>query len=225
MQPQSHKKQRRREVWLGVITLLAAFSYVTSLLLDFNFVSPYATIQEDLAYLSNHLQNQQISVWAWLTTALMTFVAIPFYLLLFYKRIKVLPYANAVLLFGASLGFLMMGLTGLGLFHDLNNAVQKGIELADEQTRLELLTLFHDEQFYRRVGSSFLGTFVFGLGLTKIWIRRYPLVSSILLILSGPTMIYFNWTDPEHIIRTAAMACIVIGMTIFCVRLINKGME
>lgn len=225
MQLQSHKQQRRREVWMGLITLLAAFSYVTSLLLDFNFVSPYATIQEDLAYLSNHLQNQQISVWSWLITALLTFVAIPFYLLLFHKRIKVLPYLNALMLFCASLGFLMMGLTGLGLFHDLNTAVEKGIELADDQTRLELLTLFHDEQFYRRVGSSFLGTFVFGLGLTKFWIRRYPIVSSILLFLSGPTMIYFNWTDPEHIIRTAAMAGIVVGMTIFCVRLINKGME
>lgn len=225
MQLQSHKKQRRREVWMGLITLLAAFSYVASLLLDFNFVSPYATIQEDLAYLSNHLQNQQISVWSWLITAFMTFVAIPFYLLLFHKRIKVLPYVNTLMLFGASVGFLMMGLTGLGLFHDLNTAVQKGIELADEQTRLELLTLFHDEQFYRRVGSSFLGTFVFGLGLTKFWIKRYPIVSSILLFMSGPTMIYFNWTDPEHIIRTAAMAGIVVGMTIFCVRLINKGMD
>ena len=207
-----------------MITLLAAFSYVASLLLDFNFVSPYATLQEDLVYLSNHLQNHQISVWAWLITAFMTFVAIPFYLLLFHKRIKVLPYLNALMLLGASVGFLMMGLTGLGLFHDLTAAVQKGIELADEQTRLDLLSMFNDEQFYRRVGSSFLGTFVFGLGLTKFWLRRYPLVSSILLFLSGPTMIYFNWTDPEHIIRTAAMAGIVIGMTIFCVRLINKGM-
>lgn len=207
-----------------MITLLAAFSYVASLLLDFNFVSPYATLQEDLVYLSNHLQNHQISVWAWLITAFMTFVAIPFYLLLFHRRIKVLPYLNALMLLGASVGFLMMGLTGLGLFHDLTAAVQKGIELADEQTRLDLLSMFNDEQFYRRVGSSFLGTFVFGLGLTRFWLRRYPLVSSILLFLSGPTMIYFNWTDPEHIIRTAAMAGIVIGMTIFCVRLINKGM-
>lgn len=209
---------------MGLITLLAAFSYVASLLLDFNFVSPYATLQEDLVYLSNHLQNQQISVWAWLITSLLTFVAIPLYLLLFHKRIKVLPYLNALMLLGASGGFLMMGLTGLGLFHDLTAAVQKGIELADEQTRLDLLTMFNDEQFYRRVGSSFLGTFVFGLGLTRFWIKRYPLVSSILLFLAGPTMIYFNWTDPDHIIRTAAMACIVIGMTIFCVRLINKGM-
>ena len=210
---------------MGLITLLAAFSYVASLLLDFNFVSPYATIQEDLAYLSNHLQNQQISVWSWLITAIMTFVAIPFYLLLFHKRIKVLPYLNALMLLGASGGFLMMGLTGLGLFHELTAVVQKGIVLADEQTRLDLLTMFHDEQFYRRVGSSFLGTFVFGLGLTKFWIKRYPLVSSILLFLAGPTMIYFNWHDPEHIIRTAAMAGIVVGMTIFCVRLINKGMQ
>jgi hypothetical protein len=38
-------------------------------------------------------------------------------------------------------------------------------------------------------------------------------------------MIYFNWHDPDHLIRTAAMAGIVIGMTIFCVRLINKGFQ
>jgi hypothetical protein len=209
---------------MGLITLLAAFSYVASLLLDFNFVSPYTTLQEDLVYLSNHLQNQQISVWAWLITSFMTFLANPFYLVLFHKRIKVLPYLNALMLLGASAGFLMMGLTGLGFFNDLTTVVQKGIEVADEQTKLDLLRMFNDEQFYRRVGSSFLGTFVFGLGLTRIWVKRYPMVSSILLCISGPTMIYFNWTNPDHIIRTAAMAGIMIGMSIFCVRLINKGL-
>jgi len=210
---------------MGLITLLAGFSYVASLLLDFNFVSPYATIQEDLAYLSNHLQNQQISAWAWLITATMTFVAIPLYLILFHRMIKVLPWLNALMLIGASGGFLMMGLTGLELFHDLSTVAQNGIEMADEQTRLDLLALFHDEQFYRYVGSSFLGIFVFVLGLSKIWIRRYPLASSILLCISGPVMIYFNWNDPDHIIRTAAMAGIVIGTAIFCVRIINKGIE
>jgi hypothetical protein len=209
---------------MGLVTLLAAFSYVASLLLDFNFVSPYATIQEDLAYLSNHQQNLQISVWSWLLTALMTFVAVPFYLLMFHKRIKVLPYFNALMLLGAFGGFLMMGLTGMGLYYELTEIVEKGIELADEQTRLNLLTRFNDEQFYRRVGSSFLGVFVFVLGLSKFWISRYPLISSILLLLSGPTMIYFNWTEPDHLIRTIAMTGIVIGMTIFSVRLINKGM-
>jgi hypothetical protein len=224
MQPQSHRKQRQRELWMGLVTLLAAFSYVASLLLDFNFVSPYATIQEDLAYLSNHLRNQQISVWSWFVTALMTFIAVPFYLLLFHKRIKVLPYFNALVLLGASGGFLMMGLAGIGLFHELKEIVETGIELADEQTRFELLKSFNEEQFYRRVGSSFLGVFVFILGLAKFWIPRYPLISTILLLLSGPTMIYFNWTEPDHLIRTIAMAGIVVGMTIFSVRLINKGL-
>lgn len=224
MQPQSHRKQRQRELWMGLVTLLAAFSYVASLLLDFNFVSPYATIQEDLAYLSNHLRNQQISVWSWFVTALMTFIAVPFYLLLFHKRIKVLPYFNALVLLGASGGFLMMGLSGIGLFHELTEIVETGIELADEQTRFELLKSFNEEQFYRRVGSSFLGVFVFILGLAKFWIPRYPLISTILLLLSGPTMIYFNWTEPDHLIRTIAMAGIVVGMTIFSVRLINRGL-
>ena len=207
-----------------MVTLLAAFSYVASLLLDFDFVSPYATIQEDLAYLANHLQNLQISVWCWLVTAFMTFLALPFYLMLFHQRIKVLPYFNGLLLLAASLGFMMMGLTGLALYHDLVAHVEKGIELANEQTRFELLTMFQDQQFYRRVGSSFLGGFVFILGLSRFWIQRFPMVSTILLFLAGPTMIYFNWTDPDHLIRTIAMSAIVVGMTIFCVRLINRGM-
>ena len=208
-----------------LITLLAAFTYVASLLLDFNFVSPYASIQEDLAYLSNHVQNLRLSVWSWLVTALMTFMAIPFYLVLFHRRPRFLSYLNALLLLGASLGFLMMGLTGLDLYHDLERLVEEGIELANEQTRLDLLSLFNDEFFYRRVGSSFLGAFVFGLGLSKFWVPRFPLFSSILLCISGPVMIFFNWHDPDHLIRTAAMAGIVIGMTIFCVRLIYKGFD
>lgn len=224
MPPQPHKKQRKRELWMGLVTLLAAFSYVASLLLDFNFVSPYATIQEDLAYLSNHLNNLQISVWSWFITSLVTLLAVPFYLLLFHKRIKILPYFNALVLLGASAGFLMMGLSGISLFHELTEIVERGIELANEQTRFELLKIFNDEQFYRYVGSSFLGVFVFVLGLAKFWVPRYPLISSILLWLSGPTMIYFNWTEPDHYIRTIAMAGIVVGMTIFSVRLINKGM-
>jgi len=45
------------------------------------------------------------------------------------------------------------------------------------------------------------------------------------LMISGPTMIYFNWSDPEHLIRTAAMAGIMIGISIFSVRIINKGLD
>ena len=116
------KIQRRREVLAGFAMILAVASYVTSLLLDFNFVSPYATLQEDLAYLSNHHRNLQISVWAWMATSLITFLSIPPYLLLFHHRLRIFHYVNAIWLLGAAAGFLMMGLAGIELYQELTVA-------------------------------------------------------------------------------------------------------
>jgi len=225
MQVVLRKIQRRREVLAGFAMILAVASYVTSLLLDFNFVSPYATLQEDLAYLSNHYKNLQISVWAWLLTSIITFLSIPPYLLLFHRRLKIFHYVNALWLLGASVGFLMMGLAGIELYQELARGMETSMQGTDEQVWIKLLSQFQDEQFYRRIGSSFIGLFAIGLGLTRFKMRRVPIFAVVLLIICGPTMIFFNWSDPDHLIRTAAMAGIVIGVTTFSVRLINKGLK
>lgn len=225
MQTELRKKQRRREILAGLTIILAVASYITALLLDFNFVSPYATLQEDLSYLSNHQSNLQISVWAWLGTSLITFISIPPFILLFHKRMKVFQYVNAFWLLGASAGFLMMGITGIDLYHQLAGGLLSDMQESDEEIWIKLLGLFQDEQFYRYVGSSFVGLFAIGLGLTRFKLRRVPIVSTVLLLICGPTMIFFNWHDPEHLIRTGAMAGIMIGVTIFSVRIINKGLD
>jgi len=225
MQEEVSRRQRRREVLSGLTIILAVGSYVTSLLLDFNFVSPYASLQEDLSYLFNHQRNLQISVWAWMGTSVITFISIPPFLQLFHRRMKVFHYVNALWLLGASLGFLMMGIAGINLYQELGGGIQSGLEETDEQVWIRLLGLFKDEQFYRHIGSSFVGLFAIGLALSRIKIRRIPFVSAVLLLFCGPTMIFFNWYDPEHLIRTAAMAGIVIGVTTFSVRVINKGLE
>lgn len=225
MQGVLRRIRRRREVLAGLAMILAVASYVTSLLLDFNFVSPYATLQEDLAYLSNHSRNLQISVWAWLGTSLITFLSIPPYFLLFHKRLKFFHYVNALWLLGASAGFLMMGIAGIELYHELASGLDSSIQGTDEQVWISLLSQFQDEQFYRRIGSSFIGLFAIGLALTRFKMRRVPIFAVVLLIICGPTMIFLNWYDPDHLIRTAAMAGIVVGVTTFSVRLINKGLK
>jgi len=225
MQTELRKKQRQREILAGLTIILTVFSYITALLLDFNFLSPYTTLQEDLSYLANHLKNQEISIWAWLLTSLITFLAIPPYLLLLHKRTRVLQYVNALLLLGAASGFLMMGIAGLQLHQELAGGLLTGLEEANEEEWLKLLGLYEDELFYRRVGSSFVGAFAFGLGFTRFQLKRFPIIAMILLMISGPTMIFFNWYDPEHLIRTAAMTGILIGISIFSVRIINKGLE
>lgn len=224
MQRKNSKRVRRTEVATGLIIILVAFSYIASLLLDFNFLSPDTTLQEDLAYLSEHIHNQKISSWSWLATALVTLVAIPLYVFIHQKRLRSLHYINGLFMLGASAGFILMGKVGLELHQSMVQILGEGIEQANEQMKLSLLDQFRQEQLYRRLGSSCVGLFALGLSLTKFRLGRFPLFSTGLLLISGPVLIFFNWYDPDHLARTGAMAGIMIGAVVFSVRLINKGL-
>ena len=225
MQGERNNRLRRREVVTGLVIILASFVYIISILFDFDFVSSYATLEEDLGYLSEHISNQMISSIAWITTALVTMVSIPFYLLVFHKRLQTLHFLNGLFLLGASLGFLLMGKTGLDLHQAILQMPAENLQEADEGLRISLLQLFRQEQLFRRVGSSFVGLFAIGLALTRFRIARFPVFSTGILLLSGPVLIFFNWYDPDHLIRTGAMAGIMTGVVVFFVRLINRGLS
>ena len=225
MQEKKERAGRRIEVSTGLLLILLAASYVTSLLLDFNFVSPYATLQEDLSYLSDNAGSQKVSSIAWLVTAVITALSIPFYFILFRRRLKVLPYLNVLFMMGASAGFLMMALVGLELHGEVSGLIDESIDQTGEQVHLLLLDQFRREQFYRLIGSSCVGIWALGLSLTRFRVPRFPMLATLLLVISGPALVFFNWYDADHIGHTAAMAGIIIGVTIFCVRLINKGIS
>jgi hypothetical protein len=225
MPRKKERKTRRIEVFTGLIVILLAFSYITSLLLDFKFVSMEGSQQEDLAYLSEQMQSQMVSSYSWLATSLMTLITIPFYIAVFRKRMKLLSYINGLLMLGASAGFLLMATTGLDLYHNMLRILDQGFELTNEKVRLTLFDQFAQEQFYRHIGSSCVGLLAVGLSLSRFKIARFPFTSVVLLLLSGPLLIFFNWTDPDHLARTVAMAGIIIGIAILCVRMINKGLS
>ena len=225
MLQQGSRKYRRREIATGLIILLVAFSFMAALLLNFDFISPYATLQEDLSYLSDHIVNQRISVYLWMGTAVLILITIPLFLATFHKRLKILHYLNALLMAGASASFLIMAVKGLELHQVMVQTLASGLDQTDEASRLMMLEKFREEQYYRYIGSSLIGLFAIGLGMTRIKISRFPVFATILLLLSAPVLIFFNWYEPDHLARTVAMAGVMTGVAIFAVRLINKGLS
>ena len=173
MQHKGNRKYRRREVITGLIIILVAFSFLAALLMDFNFVSPYASLQEDLSYLSEHLINLEISVYLWMGTALLILLTIPLFLSTFHRRLKILHYINSLLMVGASASFLVMSVKGLELHQAMTEILKQGFEQADEGSKLLLLEKFREEQYYRYIGSSLVGLFAVGLGLTRIRVARF----------------------------------------------------
>jgi hypothetical protein len=221
------KKQKDRRLWEilgGGMLILVAFSFIGALLLDFRFVSPDATPQEDLAYLSESIPVQKTSSWAWLLTSILTFASVPLYLLAFRNHLRVLHILNSVFMLFAAAGFLMMARTGLKLESEMAGILSRGIDLTTEKVQLSLLEKFSQEQIYRRMGSSFVGLWAVVVSLSRIRAKRIPLATSVLLFISGPLLVYYNWYDPEHIVRTIAMAGIIIGIMILSVRMINRGL-
>lgn len=208
-----------------MIILLVAFSFMAALLLNFDFISPYATLQEDLSYLSDHIVNQRISVYLWMGTAVLILITIPLFLATFHQRLRFLQYILALLMTGASASFLMMAIKGLELHQVMVQTLASGLDQTDEASRLMMLEKFREEQYYRYIGSSLIGLFAIGLGMTRIKISRFPVFATILLLLSAPVLIFFNWYEPDHLARTVAMAGVMTGVAIFAVRLINKGLS
>ena len=224
MQKHARSKQRRLEVFTGLIIILVGFSFIIAVLLDFEVGSPYSTLLDDLSYLSDHSLNQKISAWAWLTTAVITVISIPFYLIVFHKKLRFLHYLNGLFMLGAAVGALMMGLVGLELNQMLSVDLVDGIEQTNEQMRIGILQRFKEVKFYTGIGGSGAALFAIGLGLTKFKVPQFPIVSTVLLVISGPMLIFFNWYNPDHILKTASMAIMLIGLMIFCAKLINRGM-
>jgi hypothetical protein len=207
-----------------LIIILIGFVFVIAMVLDFNLGNPYSTFLEDLTYLSDQAMNQKISAWAWLITSVVTLLAIPFYLAVFHRRLKVLHFVNGLLMLGAAGGALMMGLVGLELNQMLTQDLVEGVGQANEQIRIGILEHLRDEEFYADIGGGCAGLFAFSLSLTRFRIARFPMISTLLLITTGPLLVFMNWYHPEHILRTAAIAGMMIGLIVFCVRLINRGM-
>lgn len=220
---------RKTEVGTGLFLILLVFSYITSLLLDFQFISPYASLHEDLSFLSENTGTLRTSTIAWMATSLLTLLASPLLFQAMRKKQPFMSWVYVLLISGTAICFFLMALNGFRLYQAASEVAGKGIESLEKVMELNLLERFRKEQLFRLLGSSLIGLWSFILAFSRLREPRFPLLSSILLAAGGPTligfnvMIFFNRFDMDHLGRTGAIAAIIIGVMLLCIRLINKG--
>lgn len=225
MHDNKRRSKRNIEIAAGFIILLTSFAFLGSILIDFNFVSPDTTLNEDVNFLLEHSQSQTISAFAWIATAVLTIISVPFYILTFHKRLKFYHIVISLLIVAAAAGFFLTGWLGLQFSDSINIAVSGGDGGITDGTIINMLDNFSEEQYYKRIASSCIGLFVILLAFTRFRVKTFPVISSIFFILAGPVLIFYNWYDPDHILRTSAMATIATGMIIFCIKLIYSGLS
>lgn len=220
----AQKSRRKREVSAGLLLMILAFSYIASLLLDFQFISPYASLQEDLSYLAEHTPALLTSTIAWLVTALLTLLSAPFLFMLFNEVRRFLAWTNLLLMVLASAFFFLMAFEGFRLYNTTLELVTRGIEEAGEIVKLSVLGQFRSEQLYRLLGSSMVGIWALVLGIGGLIRTGIPRVASLFLLAGAPLLVFYNWYDMDHIMRTIALVSIIIGVMLLCFRLIYRGL-
>jgi len=220
----NHRNRRKTEVVTGFTMLLTTFCFIAAILVDFNFISPYTTLHEDLSFLIDHRNNQVISSYAWFIVAFLTFISIPLYIFTFNGRLKALHYIASLFILAASASLFVTGWLGLEFSNSIKEMLTTSTQYIEEN-KLQLLSDFRDIQFYKRIVSSSLAVFIILLGLTKFRVKLFPVFSSILFIIAGPVLIFFNWYDTEHILMTSAIAVIATGMIVLCLKLIYSGLS
>ncbi len=213
-------KIRKIEVLTGIILILATLSLLISYLLNFEYISPEHSIEEDMNFLLESTIPQRISSIAWMTTALITLSLLPFYLITFYRFHRVAHIINGLLITIMATVFFRAALAGLSIV----NIVESFPENEGIQSVNQVLSLIKDTILLIQIGVTVFGGYVFILSISRFRKARIPLFGTILLILSGPVLIVFIWMNPEHLILTSAMAVASIGLFITGTKLVNKGL-
>lgn len=214
-------KIRKIEVLTGIILILATLSILISYLLNFEYISPEHSIEEDMNFLLESTIPQRISSIAWMITALFTLSLLPFYLITFYRFHRITHIINGLMITIMATVFFRTALAGLSIA----NIVESFPENESIQSVNQVLSLIKDTILLIQTGITVFGGYVFILSISRFKKAMIPLFGTILLFLSGPVLIVFIWMNPEHLILTSAMAAASIGLFISGTKLVNKGLE
>jgi len=219
------KKIRYIEVLTGVLLILLVSAMLLAMLSDFSFVTPYSTLQEDMSFLTDNIESLRISALIRLACGILSLILIPFFLKTFSYNTRVYHIVNGALIFLISAYYftsVWMEFRLISLIGTMPADFRAGNE-----SEFETLILLAVRNLKNLVmaGRMAIGAFLILFTFSRIKAKRIPLASSLMFILSGPSIIFFSWYDPEHIILTVAMAIGATGMMILGLRLINKGLR
>jgi len=221
MHNNKRKKIRNIEVLTGIILILATLSLLISYVLNFEYISPEHSIEEDMSFLLESTRPQRISSVSWLITSIFSLFLLPFYLITFYRFHRVIHIVNGLLITVIASLFFRTALAGFSIA----NIVESFPENEGIQSVNQILSLIKDTILLIQIGLTTFGGYVFFLSISRFKNAGIPLFGTILLILSGPVLIVFIWMNPEHLLLTSAIAAATIGLLNAGVKLVNKGLE
>ncbi len=215
------RKIRKIEVLTGIFLILATLSVLISYLLNFEYISPEHSIEEDMNFLLESTRPQRISSIAWMITAIFSLFLLPFYLITFYRFHRVIHIVNGLLITIMATVFFRTALAGLSIA----NIIESFPENEGIQSVNQVLSLIKDTILLIQIGLTAFGGYVLILSISRFKKAKIPLFGTILLLLSGPVLIVFIWLNPEHLILTSAIATASIGLLITGNKIVNKGLE
>ena len=212
------------EIFTGIFLILAVIGALFAMLSDFSIVTPNSTLQEDMSGLSDNIEGLRISTLVRLGCGVLLLLLLPFLMLTFSYHTKVYHYITGFLILLISAYYFLSAWAGFRMISFIRTLPTDFMAGTESEQETALLFSVRQIQNLIMVGRMTIGLFLILFAFSKIKAHRIPLFSTVLLLLSGPLIIFFSWYNPEQLILTIAMACAAIGVVVLGLRLINRGL-
>jgi hypothetical protein len=217
------KIDRNIEIITGLFLILSVLSLLVAYLLKFDYTIPNATFEEDIDFLLDNISRHRVSAISWIVAGVVNLLFLPIYLIMFHRFQKGMHLFNGFLLLTMAFAFFGAGIGELQVAGLTMGTADMEVHDGDPMS-IAILINIRQVLFLLKTGITAFGAFVTVLTVSRFKAVKFPVVGSIMAFLAGPVIITFTWMNPDHLIRTLALAAAWAGLLIVGARFVTIGL-
>ena len=222
--PQKRKNWRIIEIITGLILILAVLTMLVAVLLSFDYTIPNATFTEDIDFMKDSILRQRVSSISWLVAGGASLLFLPAYLLMFHRFQIGMHILNSVFILMMSIAFFWLGTAGLHIATVTARILDTDLLPGDAVT-MEILENIRLVHLLHKAGLTAFGIFATIFTVARFSEVKFPVFGSTLTFLAAPILITFTLLNPDHLLRTSALAMAWTGLLIIGARFVTLGLR
>ncbi len=220
-----HKRKYCRliEILTGIFLISAVLTSLLSYLFNFDYTITNNTLEDNVSFLLESINGQQISAAFWTITGVLNLILSTLFLLAFRTHRKWTAIFSSIFLLCMAFAFFSKGLYGLNIAKIVSVHAEGG-GVPENLPDILILTKVRSISRLQSIGLSALGIFSVLASTMSLYLRNFSKTGSVLLFISGPVVAVFTWLDPDHILLTTGLAFSWAGLLIIGARIITHGL-
>lgn len=207
-----------------MLLILSILTMLVAVLLSVDYTLPNATFSEDIDFLRDSVNRQQVSAVTWLVAAGISLLFQPVYLMMFHRFQVGVHVLNSLFILVMAFFFFRLGTSGLRIAGITSQLIGTDPDLGDAITT-DILMSIRQVNLFLKLGLTSFGAFAIIFTIARFSEVKFPVFGSTLTFLAAPVVVTFTWLNPDHILMTSSLAVAWTGLLIIGTKFVNLGLK